>query len=79
MLCGLRNGSAPFVMDSSKDWRYTMEIEEFAALREFTRRKHKAQQDWENEVIRLRKSGWSTRALATPAGVSHMTVWELTR
>ena len=55
------------------------DIDEFAALREFTRRKQKAQQDWENEVIRLRGNGWSTRALANPAGVSHMTVWELTR
>ena len=55
------------------------EVDEFAALREFTRRRAKAQQDWENEVIRLRANGWSTRALATPAGVSHMTVWELTR
>jgi len=56
-----------------------MDIDELAALREFTRRKQKAQQDWENEVIRLRNNGWSTRALANPAGVSHMTVWELTR
>jgi len=56
-----------------------MEVDEFSALREFTRRKQKAQQDWENEVIRLRGNGWSTRALANPAGVSHMTVWELTR
>ena len=55
------------------------DIDELAALREFTRRKQKAQQDWENEVIRLRNNGWSTRALANPAGVSHMTVWELTR
>lgn len=56
-----------------------MQVDEFAALREFTRRKHKAQQDWENEVLRLKAAGFSTRALATPAGVSHMTVWELGR
>ena len=56
-----------------------MDIDEFAALREFTRRKQKAQQDWENEVIRLKQAGWSTRTLAGPAGVSHMTVWELGR
>ena len=56
-----------------------MTVDEFAALREFTRRKAKAQQDWENEVIRLRAAGFSTRSLASPAGVSHMTVWELTR
>ena len=59
--------------------RADVDWDEFAALREFTRRKRKAQQDWENEVLRLKQAGWSTRALADPAGVSHMTIWELGR
>lgn len=56
-----------------------MQVDEFAALREFTRRKHKAQRDWEDEIRRMRHSGWSVRAIAPAAGVSHMTVWELTK
>ena len=54
-------------------------MDEFATLRTLTVQKRKAQQDWENEVIRLKQAGWSTRTLAGPAGVSHMTVWELGR
>ena len=54
-------------------------IDEFADLRAATARKVRAQQEWENEVMRLRQAGWSVRALAAPAGVSHMTVWELTK
>jgi lambda repressor-like predicted transcriptional regulator len=53
--------------------------DEFTALREATEAKKKAQLAWEAEIVRMRKDGWSTRALADPAGVSHMTVWELTR
>lgn len=53
--------------------------DEFTALRKATEAKKKAQLAWEAEIVRMRKDGWSTRALADPAGVSHMTVWELTR
>ena len=54
-------------------------VDEFETLRELARRKQAAQVAWESELVRLRRAGWSTRALAAPAGVSHMTVWELTR
>jgi len=54
-------------------------MDEFATLRTLTVQKRKAQQEWENEVIRLKRAGWSTRSLADPAGVSHMTIWELGR
>ena len=53
--------------------------DEFGRLREFTALKNTVQRQWENEIIWLRRQGYSTRALADPAGVSHMTVWELTR
>ena len=53
--------------------------DEFARLREATARRQKAQQEWENAIIELRGQGYSTRALADPAGVSQLTVWELTR
>ena len=54
-------------------------VDEFAELRAATRRKQEAQVAWEKELVRMRRAGWSTRVLADPAGVSHMTVWELTR
>jgi len=56
-----------------------MQVDEFERLREFTALKNTVQRQWENEIIALRKQGYSTRALSDPAGVSHMTVWELTR
>ena len=56
-----------------------MTVDEFGRLREFTKMKQQIQRQWENEIIALRKQGYSTRALSDPAGVSHMTVWELTR
>lgn len=54
-------------------------MDEFADLRKATRNKEQAILAWEAEVKKMRLSGWSTRAIADPAGVSHMTVWELTR
>ena len=56
-----------------------MTVDEFARLREFTKMKQQIQRQWESEIVALREQGYSTRALADPAGVSHMTVWELTR
>lgn len=56
-----------------------MQVDEFSTLRQATEAKRKAQLAWEAEIVRMRAAGWSTRALADPAGVSHMTVWELTR
>ena len=54
-------------------------VDEFEELRKATARRHQAQMEWEAEVRRMRESGWSVRAIAPAAGVSHMTVWELTK
>ena len=56
-----------------------MQVDEFSSLRQATEAKRKAQLAWEAEIVRMRKAGWSTRALADPPGVSHMTVSELPR
>jgi len=54
-------------------------MDEFANLRSITARKMKVQLEWEDEIRRMNRAGWSTRTLADPAGVSHMKIWELTR
>ena len=46
----------------------------FARIRELTDRRSQADWDWRCEVLNLRAAGFSTRAIAQVAGVSHDTI-----
>lgn len=47
----------------------------FEKIRRLTLRRETAHEDWREEVRLLRAAGYSTRAIAAVAGVSHDTVW----
>ena len=51
----------------------------FVELRAAARRRGQAQHDWEREVRAARAAGFSLRAIADVAGVSHDTVWKIVR
>lgn len=47
----------------------------FNRLRELARARDKATHEWVKEIRALRALGFSVRAIAEAAGVSHDTVW----
>ena len=51
----------------------------FDFIRRLTARREQAEYEWQREVSALRSLGFSTRAIAQAAGVSHDTIWRLTR
>lgn len=51
----------------------------FDKIRLLTLRRESASDNWREELLLLRAAGWSTRAIAEVAGVSHETVWKATR
>lgn len=51
----------------------------FEKIRRLTLRKEGAFEDWYEELRLLRAAGYSVRAIAEVAGVSHDTVWKATR
>jgi hypothetical protein len=51
----------------------------FTELRIAAKQREACQQTWEFEVRAARAAGYSLRAIADVAGVSHDTVWKLTR
>lgn len=51
----------------------------FEKIRRLTLRKEAAFEDWLEELRLLRAAGYSVRAIADVAGVSHDTVWKATR
>jgi DNA-directed RNA polymerase specialized sigma24 family protein len=51
----------------------------FDKIRRLTLRRETATEDWREELRLLRAAGYSTRAIAAVAGVSHDTVWKAAR
>jgi DNA-binding NarL/FixJ family response regulator len=49
----------------------------FDTIRRLTDRKDEADWQWRTEVLNLRAAGYSTRAIAQVAGVSHDTIWKV--
>ena len=49
----------------------------FENIRALTERRERADWAWRCEVMNLRASGYSTRAIAQVAGVSHDTIWKI--
>jgi len=49
----------------------------FAKIRTLTMKREQVQDEWRSEVLNLRAAGYSTRAIAQVAGVSHDTIWKL--
>ena len=48
----------------------------FETIRRLTARREDAEDAWRSEVLNLRAAGFSTRAIAQVAGVSHDTIWK---
>ena len=51
----------------------------FAALRKATLAREHAEYEWLQEIHALRALGFSTRAIASVAGVSHDAIWRRVR
>jgi DNA-binding NarL/FixJ family response regulator len=49
----------------------------FVELRIAAKQRDRAQAEWEREVRAARAAGFSLRAIAEAAGVSHDTVWRV--
>ena len=49
----------------------------FKKIRKLTDGREQADWQWRTEVLNLRAAGFSTRAIAQVAGVSHDTVWKV--
>ena len=56
-----------------------MTSDPFQPLRRATLARERAEYEWYREVEQLRALGFSVRAIAQAAGVSHDTVWRMTR
>ena len=51
----------------------------FNNIRELAAQREKVQHEWSQEVKALHAAGFSLRAIASAAGVSHDTVWKRVR
>jgi len=49
----------------------------FGKIRTLTMKREHAQDEWRFEVMNLKAAGFSLRAIADAAGVSHDTVWKM--
>jgi len=48
----------------------------FGKIRTLTMRREQVQDEWRFEVLNLKAAGFSLRAIAQAAGVSHDTIWK---
>jgi len=51
----------------------------FAIIRELAAERERLQHEWSTEVKALHAAGFSLRAIADAAGVSHDTIWKRVR
>jgi lambda repressor-like predicted transcriptional regulator len=51
----------------------------FATIRQLAHKREQAQHEWQQEIRALHAAGFSLRAIANVAGVSHDTVWKKVR
>jgi lambda repressor-like predicted transcriptional regulator len=51
----------------------------FSRIRQLTSDRSRSDWAWREEIAQLRAAGYSTRAIAQVAGVSHDTVWKVAR
>ena len=49
----------------------------FYTIRKLTDQREDADWAWRSEVLNLKAAGFSTRAIAQVAGVSHDTIWKV--
>ena len=49
----------------------------FDTIRKLTDQREDADWAWRSEVLNLKAAGFSTRAIAQVAGVSHDTIWKV--
>jgi lambda repressor-like predicted transcriptional regulator len=54
-----------------------MTSDPFVKVRELADRREKSDWDWRFEVLNLKAAGFSLRAIADAAGVSHDTIWRI--
>jgi hypothetical protein len=69
----------PLQRAMSNDWTKTIgEVMEdpFATIKMLAYKRNQVTNDWVQEIKALRAAGYSVRAIAEVAGVSHDTVWK---
>jgi len=72
----------PLQRAMSNDWTHTIGEamqDPFATIRLLAKKREQVQHDWSQEVKALHAAGFSLRAIASAAGVSHDTVWKRVR
>jgi len=72
----------PLERAMSNDWTRTIGeamSDPFATIKMLAAKREQVQHDWSQEVKALHAAGYSLRAIAEVAGVSHDTVWKRVR
>jgi len=73
----LWNAAGRLVAGAQRVWEGTMMDDPFGKIRTLTMKREHAQDEWRFEVMNLKAAGFSLRAIADAAGVSHDTVWKM--